>query len=354
MIELIRDLDRRRWDVHVACFQQRGDWLDKVADCAPITEFPIHSFRQPDTLAQMQAFARWCHERGIVLVQTTDLASNLFGLPAAAFARVPVRVGSRLELTLGRTRAEIACQRAAYSCAHRIVTNCRAGAVQLDVEGVPSRKVRVVHNGVARQTPPPAVRRARLRRVVVVANLRPEKGHDVFLRAAADVIRLFPDAHFDLVGDGPELGALKAAAETLGVASSVSFLGHCEDVMARLDAADIFVLPSRSEAFPNALLEAMAAGLPVVASAVGGVLEIVRDDENGILVPPGNRTALAWAVVRLMSDPQLAGRLGASAQADVAARYSFSRMVASFEALYNTELARRGVPTLPQRELVAS
>jgi glycosyltransferase involved in cell wall biosynthesis len=354
MIELIRRLDRRRWDVHVACLRRSGAWLERVDGCAPIVEFPVRSFRRPDALAQMHAFGRWCRERGIAVVHTTDLPSNVFALPAALFAHVPVRIASRRELTHGRSRREIACQRAAYACAHRIVANCRAAADRLRAERVPSKRIRVIHNGVERQAPPPAARPARLRRVVVVANLRPEKGHDVLLRAAAAVVELFPDAHFDIVGDGPELPALRTSADSLRISHAVTFSGHREDVAARLDAADIFVLPSRSEAFPNALLEAMAAGLPVVASGVGGVLEVVDHERNGLLVPPDDHLALASVLGRLMSAPNTAGRLGAAACASIAARYSFARMVESFDSLYSSELARAGRLPVLQAELAAS
>jgi glycosyltransferase involved in cell wall biosynthesis len=354
MIELIRRLDRRRWDVHVACLRRSGAWLERVEECAPIVEFPVRSFRRPDAMAQMYAFGRWCRERGIAVVHTTGLPSNIFALPAALFARVPVRVASRRELTLGRSRREIAYQRAAYACANLIVANCRAAADRLRAEHVPAKRIRIIHNGVERQAPPPAARPARPRRVAVVANLRPEKGHDVLLRAAASIVELFPDAHFEVVGDGPEMPALRALADDLQVAHAVTFSGHREDVAARLDAADIFVLPSRSEAFPNALLEAMAAGLPVVASSVGGVLEVVDHGRNGLLVPPDDHLALASMLKWLMSAPNIAGRLGAAARASVAARYSFARMVESFDSLYSSELARAGRLPLLQPELAAS
>lgn len=354
MIELIRRLDRRRWDVHVACLRSGGAWTSRVAEAAPVTQFPLKSFRHPDTLAQMHAFGHWCRERGILVLQTTDLPSNIFGLAAAAFAQVPVRIGSRRDVTPGRSVPETACQRAAYACAHRIVANCRAAAHQLETERVPSRKIRVIYNGVDRQRAAPVARCAPLRRLVTVANLRPEKGHDVLLGAATDVLDFFPDATLELVGDGSQRARLEAAAAALGIGNSIAFSGHCDDVTARLDAADIFVLPSRSEAFPNALLEAMTAGLPIVASRVGGVLEVVRDGETGLLVPPDDPGALGAAIRRLIADPALAGRLGAAARADVTARYSFNRMVAAFDSLYLTELSRRGHARVPQSELAAS
>jgi glycosyltransferase involved in cell wall biosynthesis len=102
--------------------------------------------------------------------------------------------------------------------------------------------------------------------------------------------------------------------------------------------ADLFVLPSRSEAFPNAVIEAMAAGLPVIATDVGGIPEIIRTGENGLLVPPGDPEALAHAIVGLMDQPGLAADLGRAARIDVERYYTLDRMVAAFEHLYLTEI----------------
>ena len=254
----------------------------------------------------------------------------------------------------GRTRGELVAQRAAYSCAHRIVANYEAAAEQLKVEGVPTRRVSVVPNGIDFEG---HVKRhasvSKRRRVVTVANLRPEKGYDVLLDAAARVRLLYPDATFELIGGGTELAALRARAQALGLTEAVTFAGHSDDIPARLGAADIFVLPSRSEAFPNAVLEAMASGLPVIASAVGGVLEMVNHERTGLLVPPDDPTALAAELCRLMSDSALASALGAAAAAE-AARYTFSRMVSSFDAIYCAELARRGRVAAGRPDLATS
>ncbi len=135
---------------------------------------------------------------------------------------------------------------------------------------------------------------------------------------------------------------------------AVTFLGHRDDVPARLAEADIFVLPSRSEAFPNAVLEAMAAGLPIVASGVGGILELIDDGRTGLLVRPGDAEALAERLCVLMEDEALASRLGAAARNEAHARYSFDRMVSGFEHIYLTELTRRGVVPSREPQLAAS
>jgi glycosyltransferase involved in cell wall biosynthesis len=355
MIELARRLDPARWTVHIACFAGRGTWFARAAEmAASVAEFPVSSFKQISTAKHLWAFAKWCRANRIAVVHTTELYSNIFGLPGAALAGVPARIGNRRELNPDKSRAQIAMQRAAYACAHAVVANSRAAADRLIAEHVPSDKVAVVPNGldfdriVSRQV------RSTLRRVVVVANLRPEKGHDVLVDAAVHVLRRIPDASFEIVGGGPELEPLVARATARGVLHAFTFLGHRDDAPVRLADADIFVLPSRSEAFPNAVLEAMATGLPIVTSGVGGMLELVDDGRTGLLVPPGDPLALADRVCRLMADATLASRLGHAAREEVLARYSFDRMVAAFEGIYLTELTRRGVLATEHPRLAAS
>jgi glycosyltransferase involved in cell wall biosynthesis len=137
-----------------------------------------------------------------------------------------------------------------------------------------------------------------------------------------------------IVGSGTEKPALEARADALGATSSVEFLGHRDDVPRLLAESDVFVLPSRSEASPNALIEAMAAGLPVVACAVGGNLEIVDHGRTGLLVPPHDSPALASAIASLLEDGPGANAMGAAAREAVLALYGFDRTVASFERLY--------------------
>lgn len=354
-IELLRRLDPTRWRVHVACFHRDGAWRDRVESAAAsVTSFPLTSFRHPGTLRQMRRFARWCRERQIRLVHAADLYANIFALPAAALARVPVRIGSRRELNPDKTRGQIVLQRLAYACAHVILANSHAAAGRLHMERVSPSRIAVIPNGLdlTRFSDLPVARNGRT--VMTVANLRPEKGHRTLLAAAVRVLASFPDARFRVVGDGPERGRLERLAAELGVAHAVEWLGHRDDVAALLGQADISVVPSTSEAFPNAAVEAMAAGVPVVASAVGGLVELVRPGQNGLLVPHSDPAALAQAIELLLGDARLRGRLGRAARHDVATRYSFERMVTSIDTLYLTELHRRRAVQPTAASLAAS
>jgi len=342
MTELVRRLDPRRWQVHLACLRCDGAWFDRAAEvAASVGTFPVTSFSNAGTFAQMRAFARWCRDRRIALVHSSELYSNIFFLPAAAMAGVPVRVGSRREIAAGKSVAQIAAQRGAYAFAHRVIANAQAVASRLGREGVASWRVSVVPNGLdlSRFTPRP--QRSRLRRVVTVANLRPGKGHDTLIAAAPSILARVPDAHFDLIGDGTERDSLERLVRERGLTAAFTFAGHVENVPERLADADLFTLPSESEAFPNAVLEAMAAGLPIVASAVGGICEVVHPNRTGVLVPPRNPQALADAICRLMTNPKEAQALADGGRSLVESQYSFDRMVTSIERLYDQELSRR-------------
>jgi glycosyltransferase involved in cell wall biosynthesis len=352
MIELVRRLDPGRWTIHLACFHARGAWLERARACAAsLTEFPLSSLRHASAVRQAQTFRRWCRDLGVMIVHAADLYANVFALPVAAAADVPVRLGSRRDINPGRMLGQIALQRAAYACAHRVIANSRAARNRLRLEGLPSRKITVISNGVdadkfrngtltpdredARHPPRPR------RQILVVANLRPEKGHDTLIDAAVAVLRAFPDATFTMVGDGTERDRLIAHAAKRGVTRAFNWLGHRDDVEAVAGASDIFVLPSRTEACPNALLEAMSAGLPCVATGVGGIPEIISHNHSGLLVGVDDSADLAAALCRLMSDETLAAGLGATARQHVVSHHSFERMAAAFDELYTTELGQR-------------
>ena len=339
MVELARRLDPSRFRAHIACFHRRGRLLDDIPSRIAIREFPVQGFANPAAVGRLLAFASWCRSINAAVVHTCDLYANIFGLPGAALAGVPVRIGNRREIVTGdKSPAKLRAQRLAYRCAHAVVANSSAARDQLEREGVPAEKLRLIANGLDTGRFVPAAPRAAIRRIVMVANLRPEKGHDTLLAAAPRILARHPDASFTFVGDGPRRAALETLARALGVTGRVHFAGESRDVAPLLAQHDLFVLPSRSEAFPNALIEAMATALPVVATAVGGILVVIRPGVNGQLVRPDDVDGLADAVLALMDDPAAAAALGQAARADVERHYTIDRMVERFEQLYLAEI----------------
>jgi glycosyltransferase involved in cell wall biosynthesis len=341
MLELVRRLDPARWTVHVAAFRLDGPWYGRAdAHAASVTEFPVRSFRSPALPGHVRAFARWCRTHRLALVHAATLSGNLFGLAGAALARVPVRIGSQRGYDYDRSRTERLLQRAAYATAHRIVSNSAAVADHFASHGIPRDRFVIIPNGVA---PSPFPRRPiiAVRRITMIGTLRTVKGHDVLIDAAPALLARHPRIHFEIVGGGPLLGALRERTEARGVAAAFTFHGHREDVAERVAESDIVVMPSRSEGLPNAILEAMAAGRAVVASAVGGIPEVIQDGATGILVPAGDPDALAQAIGGLADDPGRADAIGVAARAAAESTFSYDRMVQSYEQLYLDELTRR-------------
>jgi glycosyltransferase involved in cell wall biosynthesis len=176
----------------------------------------------------------------------------------------------------------------------------------------------------------------------MIANFRPPKDHATFLRAAARVVEMVPTAEFHLVGAGSEQPAACALADALGLGARVRFLGALEPeaVWTALNRFAVAVLSSRSEGMPNAVLEAMVAARPVVATAVGDVPRVVEDGVTGVLVPPGDAEALGAAVGRILKDPALAADLGAAARRRALAAYGPARMTNAYLDLYRALGAR--------------
>lgn len=350
MSELICRLDPSRFEVNVACLSRRGALHDRVAaSAASVTAYPISTLKSVRTAAQALKFAQWCRSSGIALVHTCDFYSNVFALPATALARIPVRIGSRRDVSIPeRTAGQQQLQRLAYRCAHRVVTNAGASAARLVQEGVPASQIEHISNGID-LSGHAAVGVMDGRSVTTVAHLRPGKGIDVLLKAAAVVLARLPNVTFRIAGDGSERPSLEALCATLGISSRVQFLGHTPDVPALLRTSGVFAFPSLMEASPNAVIEAMASGLAVAASNAGGIPEVVEHEQNGLLVPPGDPGALSDALVRLLTDTPLSQRLGEAARETIARRFSFERMVDAFDRLYIDELRRRAPERLPER-----
>jgi glycosyltransferase involved in cell wall biosynthesis len=219
----------------------------------------------------------------------------------------------------------------------------------LGAGGFPREKLTVIPNGVeaGRYGPPSPAFKATLGvrpeqpLVTTVGRLHEQKGMAYFLRAAASVRHSRPDCHFLLVGHGPLEDELRRLAEEFRIADRVTFLGFCDDVPAVLAATDVFVLASLWEGMPNAVLEAMAAGVPVVATRVEGTVDIIEDGKTGLVVLPRDIPGLVTAVLRLLEDPTRARALAEAGQAHVREHFPLDAMVRRHEQLY-ADLLRGG------------
>jgi glycosyltransferase involved in cell wall biosynthesis len=230
----------------------------------------------------------------------------------------------------------------------RLVCVSEASHASYLAAGVPPAMLAVIRNGIeprtasrGREATRVALRlRSTERMVLTTGRLTEQKNHRALLRAIPAVLAREPRARFLWAGVGPLRSALRAAIRQRGLERHVRILGHRDDVPDLLAASDLFVLPSRFEGLPLALLEAMAAGLPVVATRVCGVAEIVEQGGTGLLVDPAAPTALAAAIVRLLGRPHWAAWLGANGRVSVEKEFSAARMTRETLALYRELLAQ--------------
>jgi len=238
----------------------------------------------------------------------------------------------------GRDWAVWSTERGMAPLARRIVTVCESDRQLAIAAGVarPERLV-TIHNAMPDVGPEfradPSVAPPHL---LMVARFAPQKDHDTLFRALAELMDL--EWSLDLVGTGPDMDVTEARAKDLGLNSRIRWLGMREDVPELIARSQIYLLISNWEGFPRSILEAMRAGLPVVATDVGGVREAVLDGDTGSLVPRGNEKVLATRLRALVSDPELRARKGAAARRHYEAHFTFDRLVKETLALYRSVL----------------
>ena len=351
-----------RCNVSVATLDRSGVLLDDMRrlGLVDIPEYRLNNFYDLHAARQIWRFARYLKKREIDVIHTHDFYTNVFGMAAAALARVPVRIASRRESSV-RPSSQRFVERCAYRFAHAVVANCEEVREQLIREGLPQQKVRTIYNGLdpARVQPAQPDRGKILaalalpadkRFVSITANMRahvwnPEpacyKDHPTFLRAAQRVSERVPDAAFIVAGEGELKEATENLARDLGITDRTFFIGRCQDVGSLLYISEVCVLSSRAEGFANAILEYMAAGRPVVATDVGGAKEAIVPGETGFLVKPGDHSAMADHIISLLSQPEDARRMGNHGRKVISEKFSCQRQLQNVEGLYHELLKGR-------------
>jgi glycosyltransferase involved in cell wall biosynthesis len=340
---LARSLNPRAFRLSLGCIRQRGAFVEGLGE--------LPQFRLGGSLYGLQSWrarfrlARHLRNTGIAVAQAFDFYSNLTLIPAARLAGVSVVIGSQRQLGDLLTPAQTYVQTSAFRWCDVIVCNSHAAARRLLEQGLAEDKVFVIGNGLPASafapTPCALPRRPGLLRVGMIARMNTRaKNHGTFLQAAAQLRDRFPGLEFVLVGDGPLRPELEREAESLGVAGQVRFLGDRRDIAAILASLDVSVLPSASESLSNVILESMAAGVPVVASQVGGNPELVTED-RGILFAPENVDEVVAAIEMLLQDPARRAELGSNARRFTQANFSAERMGEHYEQLYTELLAKK-------------
>jgi len=303
LVETALFLPRDRFIPHVGCF--RPDGLrrpDLDAANVPVLHLPVYSFKSPAVVKAAAQLMRYIRQHGIQIVHSFDAPLNAFAVPVARLAATPAVLSSQ------RAHRDLAGQtfkrllRITDHIADAVVVNCQAmKQYMVEEEHVPQHKVQLCYNAVdtgryqRKKTEAPFAGRLVIGSICA---LRPEKGLDILLQAFASVRDL--GAKLLIVGSGPEETKLRALSVSLGIAADCHFEAATADVVEWLSQIDIFVLPSRSEALSNSLMEAMACGCCPIASRVGGNPELVEDERNGLLFEVDDAAELAARLRELL------------------------------------------------------
>jgi glycosyltransferase involved in cell wall biosynthesis len=351
LVEIVSRLDRTRFEPVVCCLSAGGPLEERLRrEGITVHVVGFRGFSVVRNLAkvirQLIRLVRVVRAEAPVIVHGLLFWAYVLGTFAARLVRVPVVIASRRSLghfKAGKTHY-LWIERAANAMTDLIIANSEA--VRADVlrqEQVPARKVIVIYNGLDAeryQVGADQALRSSLRLapgtavVAVIANFIHYKGYEYFLDAWSAVVRRCPDAVALLVGDGPLRASCEQRASAAGLGPRVRFLGTRPDVPRLLALADVLVHPSTEEGFSNAILEAMAAGRPVVAAAVGGNPEAIVNGETGLLVPARDSRSLADAIVWMIEHPADAKRFGEAGRRRVAEVFDLSAMVRRYEEVY--------------------
>ena len=337
------------YNLRVACMAKEGVLLNEVERLGlpEIVEFPLNNFYDANMLKQVRLCAQYLRDNKIDIIHTHDFYTNIFGMLAARLAKTPGRIASKRETDGMRSVTQKAMEKNAYLFCHSVVVNAAAIRDYLVERGVRENKIEIIHNGLdlARLAPDPEMNRAEIlallglprdkRLITIVANLRhPIKNIPMFLRAARIVSDTIPDAAFAIGGEGELMDEMKALAESLNIGDKIYFLGRCSLIAELLSVSYAGILSSTSEGFSNSILEYMAAGLPVIATRVGGVQEAIDEGETGFLVESNDHTAMAARLVELLKNTHKAARLGAQGRQKVFQEFSLGRQLQKTKALY--------------------
>jgi glycosyltransferase involved in cell wall biosynthesis len=351
-------LDRERFALSVFCHVPDGPLRERYETMGiTVHPVPIRGMFLPSTLLQAKRVARQLRALGVDVVHTHDRYTNVFGAVAAHLAGVRGLITSRRWWDVVPRRVYRVANRLAYRSSSRVLANSAAvGRLLSEADRVPAGRIAVVPNFLEEEafTPPSPAERRQWRNVhgipasatVVgcVANLRPVKDHRTLLTAFQAVAARNPDTWLVLAGDGPSRADLQRLAAELGIGTRTLFIGTVSNRPNIHHHFDVSALTSTHEGFPNSLVEAMAAGRPVVATNVGGVSDAVENGQTGLLAPRGDAGAVAAALSRLLTDPAERTAMGARAIAAARESYSADLVLPRLEALYE---ALAGDPARP-------
>lgn len=335
-----------RFTHEVATLHGRGIYWDRLRDAgikvhslSPHKHLPLYLATLPALLLSRRPDILHCHL----------IPSNIIAKPLGALLSIPLiinhdhtndphRIDNKVLLTLDKSTNRFAHHIIAVAAA------CRDFLVRH--ESIPPEKISLILNAIdLRRFSPEKNSRTESRAalglspdspvIAGIGRLNPQKNFSLFLEIAASVTSKIPGTRFLLAGEGPEESLLRDQAARLGIADKVIFAGYIPDIRVVYAASDILLMPSRFEGLPMTLLESMAMGLPVVASNLDGIAEVVSDSREGFLAPAGDASVFADRITDLLSNPELASDFSRNARAKIESNHSVEKMTSAVEAIYD-------------------
>ena len=323
------------WRALIVCQPDSPLLAEARASSIPVEAVRMGSATDIGAIVRLRRLMR---ERGVSLVHTHSSVDSWLGGVAAKSLGRPVVRSRHVSIPIRRRRALV------YRLADRIITSGEGVRAMVIGAGITPERVVAISAGVDSARFHPGVSGKAVRdelglgaapMVGLVANVRGSKGHNVFLDAARAVLTAAPETRFLIVGDGVGFDEVRSRVRQLGLDARVRLTGFRRDIPEVMAALDVLALPSiRSEAIPQVIPQALAVGTPVVASTVGGSPELIRDGENGRLVPPADAPALADAILTLLREPERARAMARAGQVMVQARYTIDATMARTTAVY--------------------
>ena len=343
LLSLLPRLRERGWNVRMLMLHEheRGAWdfaRELEARGVPLDAIPVRTDVDPVAFCRLVGYLM---RKRPAILHTHLVHGETYGLLAGTAARVPVRFSTKHGFNEFREMPYFGlADRTVASLAHVQIAISRGLARYLeDVEGFDGESFEIVHYGIEPDGEPKPYDGEELR-LLCVGRMIPIKGHIVLLRAFAAARKELPGLTLDIAGRGPLEPALRALVTELGLDESARFLGHVTPIQGAIERSQVVVVPSMGEGFGMVALEAMERARPVIAASIGGLGELVRDGETGLLVPPGEAEPLREAIVRLASDPALARRMGEAGRRRALDRFLQQFCTDRTDLLYRDALER--------------
>ncbi len=348
-------IDKSRFDVHLFCFANPGETERQFLDVASARGFAVERIpwnRRKPVLRAARELARYIRERRIDILHCHNTYAQLVTLAVQWLTGVKTITTFYVWGDFGWKRNVLQwVDIVTAPLLDEVSAHCERTLADTVRRGIPSERVRLLTCGFDVKPVVMTADERRLKRLelgagpddmvlLYVARFWPEKAHNLLLEAFREVVNRHPRSRLWLAGTGPGEPAMRALAERLSLHANTRFLGYRTDIPELLSLADIQVHPSDMEGVALAIGEGMAAGLPIVATAVGGLVEVLRDNESALLVQPRRRDELVNAIVRTLEDAALRSRLGAAAQRFILDDYSLAAAAARLEGAYAEMLAR--------------